>query len=541
MNLTRKQLLKLFPQTKNYIDIFYVPPKNDKDLIDNYLPSKLWRMNNLYTIVDKWGNKIPFRMNLSQATVKAHSLEHPRELILKSRQQGISTYWLLDFLDDAIFMDNMNIGLMSQGLKESKTLLKRVKTAIDNFPKGIWDLLGIKQTTDNDSEIGFSNGSTIYISTSFRSATLHRLHISEYGKICNAHPEKASETKTGTLQAIHTSNTVIIESTAEGENDFSDMWKEAITNTELSPKSYKPVFLSWIHDSTCVSDFDLTPTKDELERLEEVERNIILAGYATELTREQKNFWLDQYRELKDKVYQEYPSTPEEAFRKVREGTYYAKLYFEHIIRGERLKEQLYDHMLPVHYVVDLGMNDDTAIIFFQIFGKEVRIIDEYQMNGEGLEHYVSYIKTLMTNNNWVMGDQWFPHDVKVTELGTGKSRGEILRKLGVRVKIVPRSGTKGSVVTGIELVRAMIPTMYISTKCEHVQKAMLNYAKEYDAKRGVFKDNPKHDQYSHMADALRYLAMVVKPTKEVTEEDLSSTKVHSKRRVRQYTNGFAV
>lgn len=538
MNLTKAQMLRLFPQTKSYIDIFYTQPKNDKDLIDNYLSSKLWRMNNLYTIVDKWGNKIPFKMNLSQAVVKSQSLKHPRELILKSRQQGISTYWLLDFLDDALFMDNMNIGLMSQGLKESKTLLKRVKTAIENFPTGIWNLLQIKQTTDNESEIGFSNGSTIYISTSFRSATLHRLHISEYGKICNAHPEKASETKTGTLQAIHTSNTVIIESTAEGENDFSDMWNDAINNTELSPKSYNPVFLSWIHDPTCVSDFDLIPTKEEQDKLEEVERNIILAGLATGLTKEQKNFWIDQYRELKDKVYQEYPSTPEEAFRKIREGTYYAKLYFEHIVRGDKLKDSLYDHMLPVHYVVDLGMNDDTAIIFFQVFGEEVRIIDEYLMNGEGLEHYTKYVKELCEINNWVLNDTWFPHDVKVTELGTGKSRADILRKLGVRVKIVPKSGTKGSVATGIELVRAMIPKLYIHTKCEHVQKAMLNYAKEYDEKRGVFKDNPKHDQYSHMADALRYLAMVVKPTKESVE--LNSTKVHNRRQRRSYS-GFAV
>lgn len=532
MKITKKRLLELFPQTKAYIDIFYTEPKNDTDLLNNYLPSKLWRMNNLYTIVDKWGNKIKFEMNESQFIVKARSLVHPRELILKSRQQGISTYWLLDFLDDAIFMDNMNIGLMSQGLKESGTLLKRVKTAIENFPKGIFDILGVKQTTDNSGEIGFSNGSTIYISTSFRSATLHRLHISEYGKICNAYPERAAETKTGTLQAIHTSNTVIIESTAEGDNDFSDMWNSASTNTELSPKSYLPVFLSWVNDSSCVSEFDLVPTKDEQDALDDVIQNIVLAGIATGLTREQKNFWIDQYRELGDKIYQEYPSTPEEAFRKIREGTYYAKLYFEHTIKGNKLISDCYDYMLPVHYVVDLGMNDDTAIIFFQVFNQEIRIIDEYLMNGEGLDHYINYIKTL----GYKIADEWYPHDVNVKELGSGKTRLSILRSLGVKPRIVPKSGTKGSVATGIELVRRMIPNLWIDTKCEHIQKALLNYAKEYDEKRGVFRDTPKHDQYSHMADALRYLAMVVKPAK-----DSYSVEVKARKTSRRRHQGFAV
>jgi hypothetical protein len=533
MKITEKRLIELFPQTKGYTSIFYNEPKNDTDLLHNYLSSKLWRLNNLYTIVDKWGNKIPFKMNESQFIVKSRSLKHPRLLILKSRQQGISTFWLLDYLDDALFMENMNIGLMSQGLKESGTLLKRVKTAIDNFPQGILDLLGVKQTTDNSGEIGFSNGSTIYISTSFRSATLHRLHISEYGKICNSYPERAAETKTGTLQAIHTSNTVIIESTAEGDNDFATMWWSAINNTQLSPKSYNPVFLSWINDSNCVSDFDVIPTKDEQDKLDEVIQNIVLAGLSKELTKEQKNFWIDQYRELGDKIYQEYPSTPEEAFRKIREGTYYAKLYFEHIVKDGKLRDNLYDYMLPVQYVVDLGMNDDTAIIFFQVFNNEIRIIGEYLMNGEGLEHYINYIKGL----NYNISSEWYPHDVNVKELGSGKTRLSILRGLGVRPKIVPKSGTKGSVATGIELVRNMIPKLYIDKRCEHVQKAMLNYAKEFDEKRGVFRDIPKHDQYSHMADALRYLAMVVKPTKESIEHIGTQTNKRSRRN----HSGFAV
>ncbi len=102
LSISKEQFLEIYEGTSvcKHADLFYTEPKDDKDLQTNYLISKLWRLNNLYTIVDKYGNKIRFKMNLSQHRVYADCLRHPRLIILKSRQQGISTFWLVNFFDD---------------------------------------------------------------------------------------------------------------------------------------------------------------------------------------------------------------------------------------------------------------------------------------------------------------------------------------------------------------------------------------------------------------------------------------------------------
>ena len=168
-----------------YPDISYkmmtVPPASEEEFKSKQLTSRLWRLNNLYTIVDKDGNRIPFVMNKSQHKVYKAFLIHPRLVILKSRQQGISTFWLILFLDECLFYDDINTGLMSQGKKESSKLLKRIKLAWDMLDQSIKDFLNIALDKDNSEEYSFSNGSTVYVSTSFRSATLQGFHISEYG------------------------------------------------------------------------------------------------------------------------------------------------------------------------------------------------------------------------------------------------------------------------------------------------------------------------------------------------------------------------
>ena len=230
-NITEEQFHIIYAGTDGMqtLDLFRKPPESDADYFANYFPSKLFRLNSgLYQIENKKGKKIPFEMNFAQHIVYAAALRHSRIIVLKSRQQGISTLWLLSFIDDAITCDSFAIGLMSQGKKESQTLLSRTTVALEGLPEEVVKLLGISVLKNNSEAISFSNGSIMYIQTSFRSGTLQRLHISEMGKISAKYPEKAKETKAGSLQAIAPGNTVVVESTAEGrKNEFYKMWHEA--------------------------------------------------------------------------------------------------------------------------------------------------------------------------------------------------------------------------------------------------------------------------------------------------------------------------
>jgi len=86
--------------------------------------STKWRLNNLYRIVDKEGNSIPFRLNPVQEEVLDGL--HNRNLILKSRQLGMSTFAVLFILDQAIFTSNLSCGIVSYSLEHAQHIFKRI-------------------------------------------------------------------------------------------------------------------------------------------------------------------------------------------------------------------------------------------------------------------------------------------------------------------------------------------------------------------------------------------------------------------------------
>lgn len=483
--------------------IFTSKPSDEADLVGNYLASKLWRLNRLYTIVDKNGKRVPFRMNYAQHVVYAATLTHPRIIILKSRQQGISTFWLISYFDDALVFPDFNVGLMAQGQAEARTLLKRVGLAWTTFPEAYKDFLQVSLQRDNTEEQGFSNNSTLFIRTSFRSATLQRLHISEFGKIANKYPERAKETKTGTLQAISPGNTVVIESTGEGENEFKRMWDNAVEASSRASKSsgyagkdFQPVFLSWLDDPDCTQQRPESVSETITKYFQKLEE---LSGKA--ITQEQRNFWIAQYRELGEAIYQEYPATPEEAFAKINDGSYYASLFTSHVIRLERLVKDLHDPNLPVHVSMDLGMSDTFTLTYFQRWGKEWRIVDEYANSGEGLAHYVTH----MQDSPYTIGTVVCPHDIEVRELSSGKSRKYRLVELGVsNIVVVP----KLSISDGIERVRELIPDLWVDERCTNSIGAFKNYSKDWNDQLEVWRNQPRHDKWSHYADGIRYMAL---------------------------------
>lgn len=531
LNITKEEFREIYAGLKilDNIDLFYTEPENDVQLAQEYLPSKLWRLNNIYTIVNKWGKPILFRMNKSQHRVYAAALRHPRVIILKSRQQGISTLWLVSFFDDAVTMKSFSIGLMAQGSDEAATLLERTKILWERLHDGYKKQFRVAATKDNTKEFSFSNGSQIFIRTSFRSATLQRLHISEMGKIANNSPKKAKETKTGTLQALAQGNIGIVESTAEGDNLFKSMWDSAVLlgTDNLTPKDFLPVFLSWLDDPDCVIERDQIINDHAAKYFTKLEKEI---GY--KLTRQQKNFWVTQYRELGDEVYQEYPSTAMEAFMATREGAYYAKLYLRHVINNKRIMPQntLYDPRLDVQLAVDLGMDDTMVLGPFQTHRKETRIIGEFADNGQDIEYYCDWIKEQI----------WFvnltriilPHDGEVTELTSGMTRKEKFEEQlpGIDIIVLPKTGVQ----EGIQMVRQMVKNLFIDEACEYIKKCFINYSKDWDEKREVWRKKPNHDEYSNGADMLRYMAMGAEhkstftlPTKE---NDFGQTSSKSRR-----------
>lgn len=508
LSITEQEFSEMYPTGD--IELFNSSPSNEEELWSKYMPSKLWRLNNLYTITNKNGDLIRFRMNWAQHKAYSATLIHPRIVILKSRQQGISTLWLVSFFDDAITQDNFEIGLMNLGLKESKVLFRRIKRLWAELPEFIKSYMMLSLIKETQDELGFNNGSMMYLSSSFRSGTLQRLHISEFGKIAAKFPEKAVETKTGSLQAIKVGNTVVVESTAEGRaNAFYDMWYDSINYVGVrSGKDFMPVFLSWTDDPDCRMDIPQRITDEAKEYFIRTEETLGIV-----LSDNQKWWWVSQSRELGDKMGQEYPATPEEAFAAVRDGAYFAVIYREEVESRGRVIDDLYDQALKVEVAMDLGVNDMMVLVFFQRYGKEVRLINEYHNSGEGLAHYVGVMNDMARKLGYRYGSVWLPHDAKVRELGSGQTRLARLKELGVRGRVLKRS----DVSTGIEQVRRMLENTYIDPKtCGYLIKTFFNYSKQWNDVLGVWSDKPYHNEWSNPADAIRYVAMSLRGGSEM-------------------------
>jgi hypothetical protein len=193
-----------------------------------------------------------------------------------------------------------------------------------------------------------------------------------------------------------------------------------------------------------------------------------------------------------DMIRQEYYCSFDAALR----GAYYGP-QFEAAEKEGRIGNVPYDPALPVETWWDLGVSDSTAIWFIQKAHDGWRAIDYHEASGQGLEYYV---RTLF-NKPYAYSRHVGPHDVTVRELGTGKSRLEMLAALGLKMEVAP----KLKLDDGIQATRQLLPLFrFDSVKCADGVKCMSQYQREWDDKNKVWKDYPKHDFTSHAADAFR-------------------------------------
>jgi phage terminase large subunit len=202
-----------------------------------------------------------------------------------------------------------------------------------------------------------------------------------------------------------------------------------------------------------------------------------------------------------DKYNQEF----ECSFNAAVEGSYYGKLIND-LEENGRMCEITRDDLCKTYCAWDLGIGDSTAIFVMQIAGQEFRVMDHVENHGQGLDWYVEWLK----ENNWHKAEQLLPHDVEVRELGTGKSRIEVLREAGLDCKVLPRL----AVDDGIQAVRRLLPKCWFNMpRVKQGLDCLRNYRREYDEKRNVFYDKPLHDWASHSSDSFRYLALGLEQT----------------------------
>ena len=182
------------------------------------------------------------------------------------------------------------------------------------------------------------------------------------------------------------------------------------------------------------------------------------------------------------------------------EGAYYRN-QLRKLEDDGRVVSGLYDPTLPVYTWCDLGISDSFSIGYMQFAHNQWRVIDYDEFEGESLKDAIKR----MSDKDYFYQEHHAPHDIEVRELGTGVSRRETASQLGVNYTVCP----KLSIQDGIDALRTRFASLWFDKeKTQLLRGRLRRYAKEFDEKRGVYKNKPIHDINSHAADMMRYWAV---------------------------------
>lgn len=479
------------------------------------LADPMWRVcsGQLYKIMVKddmmadGSSVMPFRPNRAQKRL-IRRLWY-RNLILKARQLGFTTLVAILWLDHALFNANQRCGIVAHDRESAENIFRdKVKFAYDNLPAQLRAEMPLKR--DSATELLFAhNNSSVRVATSMRSGTIHRLHISEFGKICAKYPDKAREVVTGSLPAVPLHGIAIIESTAEGQGgEFHAMSTRAEARSqiprELTTREYRYHFYAWWQNP----EYQMDPAGVVITAKDHEYFDTVEAAARTALSLRQRA-WYIATRETEfagdpEKMWQEYPSTSKEAFQQSMEGTYYA-VQLASARKSGRIGIVPHVSNVPVNSFWDIGNRDGTAIWLHQRVGLEHRFIGYIEDHGQPFEHYVKEMEKL----GYVWGTHHLPHDAThVRQQGKRSvSPLDMLQELRPHwtFEIVPRID---EVTTGIQLVRSIFGQCWFDeTNCAFGLQRLTNYRKERDERLGVWKPTPRHDENSEGADAFRQFA----------------------------------
>lgn len=480
-----------------------------KELIAG-LGDPMWRINNLYQIVDKKKKVVTFRLNRAQKRLFARM--HTRNVILKARKMGFSTAIQIFMLDTAMWSPNERCMVIAQDLGKAETIFRDVfKFAYDRLPEPLKNAMPI-EGTESKSQIRFKNNSIVEVDTSARSGTPTFLHISEFGKIAAKDPGKAREIVTGSITAAPEDALIFVESTAEGQDgEFYKLVATAMAMQESGAKLWKTDFqfhfFGWWEDPSYEAPTDgIHLTDADEEMFEDLEQKI-----KVKLNPRQKA-WYVRFRDVTysgnvEMMWSEFPGTPEESWRISLDGAYFND-QLRRARKEKRIDKVPYDRSYPVNIFWDIGANDQTALWFIQNKRTHYAVIDYMEASGEAFEYFVR--KT--DEKEYLLGYSYIPHDANHKRQGAYQLRTaeDELREAAPHYRTwgIERTPNK---VTVINMTRNLFSAcVFDERRCKLGLKRLSLYRKEWNLRLATWRETPRHDENSNGADAFLLFGQAV-------------------------------
>ena len=488
------------------------PPADfTEEQLREHMQDPIWRLNNLYAIVTKGDDDeqlaIRFVLNKMQRRLLARLWN--RNLILKARQLGVTTFFSILWLDTALFATSPIRCVIIAHEREAaeEIFATKILYAFDNLHPTLRAAFPVLKRTA--SMLVFRhNTASVVVTSSGRSGTAHRLHVSELGKMAAKYPAKAKEVVIGSLPSVPKSGMVTIESTAEGEQGrFYDLAQVAMKTAEsgrnLTPADYRFHFFAWWQ----APEYELDPAGVTFSEQDLAYFHAVEGVIKRPLDERKRAWYVTTLRTVfagdAPSMWQEYPSFPDEAFKVSTEGAWYSEQLATARKEG-RISPKLPVESAPVNTFWDLGRGDMTTIWFHQRVLEQDRFIGYYENSGKDLDHYAAELQ----RRGFVYGRHYLPHEAAHRRLGMSADTNLTLEEQflelmpGAKTTIVPRVT---NLVAGIQSTRRSLrAAWFCETECVVGLRRVANYRKRWDPVLARWSDEELSDDNAHAADALR-------------------------------------
>ena len=271
---------------------------------------------------------------------------------------------------------------------------------------------------------------------------------------------------------------------------------------------YRIHFFAWWQKESSVTDPEFVPiNKDQHRYFDKLEKI-----FKRKFPLEQRAWHVGKKKVLRHLMNNEHPSTFEEASIASVEGAYHAEHIAEMREKGQICRvPHLPAH--PVFTVCDLGVGGHMPWLFFQFVGLECHLIDEFCLDDKsdnlgGAPFFKRMLDMKREELGYSYAKHFCPFDVNKGEIGLGETIYNTFKANGITFEVLP---LETNVIDGIGRLQNFFPIIYIdAVKCKKLIQALSSYHREWIENLSRYDIHPHKDKSEHLADAGRYLSMVL-------------------------------
>ncbi len=394
------------------LEEYTLPGDLSDDELEEYLGDPLYRICNLYSIVDKNAKRVQFRPNWPQRVV-LHAIfieGFIRIAVPKARQLGFSTLFEVILFDACYWNDNYQASIVDQTQGDASEKLHKVRFAWEEMDPELKD--SDRPEADNNKEMTWTNGSSVNAGKNARGGTNQLLHISEWGPIAWEDPKRSEEIITGAIPSVPKNGLIFAESTFKGGKggDWYNLLQNALKThpEQRTTHDYLVLFFPWyIEPEYTLYGEESWIDKDCLEYLNKKEQEL-----GIRFTTGQKVWYFKEWSSMGDKMLQEYPTTIEEMWQVREAGLIYAEALDKQRAKGKVNAHVQYYAGMPVYTAWDIGLPINTKVWCFQVIGDRILLLDalsggpECQTPGD----WAGRLRSMGYN----FGGHFLPHDGEV-------------------------------------------------------------------------------------------------------------------------------